>query len=181
MTTAATRIDLVFAREAKRLDTIAKEMGQTRRRALATLTRRLPVAWRRDLQETYNLPAAQIRDRISYEVGGDSVLITGRARPVGLVNFGGRWTSVKSPGAAAQVFVAKGRHIYGGTFIAVGRSGNRQIFERKGKARLPIRALYGPSVASMFRNKDRQQRMYIVAQSIFAAEIARLTKTIDQG
>jgi hypothetical protein len=38
------------------------------------------------------------------------------------------------------------RKLYPKSFIATMRSGHRQVFVRKGRARLPIKALWGPSV-----------------------------------
>jgi hypothetical protein len=90
------------------------------------------------------------------------IVIEVQRRAVGLIEFGGRWRGTKSEGASALVIRGKGRHIYAGTFIAIGRNGNRQIFDRKvvgGKRapRLPLKTLYGPSVYSQFLRDDIQR------------------------
>lgn len=165
--------------EAQRLRGVTATGRAAVKRAAGTLARRLPVEARRDIQDEYAVKAATVTRYLDAQNTGDSVVLTGRARAVGLIEFGGRWTSVKSPGATAQVFVAKGRHTYGGTFIAKGKNGNRQIFSRsivggKRAPRLPLHALYGPSVASMLRKGDRPTRLDDIAENILSSEIARL-------
>lgn len=87
------------------------------------------------------------------------IVIQVKRRPIGLIEFGGTWRGAKSAGASAVVLRGEGRHTYAGTFIVVGRGGNRQIFSRKivgGKraGRLPLKTLYGPSVFSEFKRDD---------------------------
>lgn len=165
--------------EAQRLRGVTSTARTAIKKAAGTLARRLPVEARRDIQDEYAVKASTVSRYLDAKNTGDSVVLTGRARAVGLVEFGGRWTNVKSPGASAQVFVAKGRHTYAGTFIARGKGGNRQIFERdfvngKRSPRLPIRTLYGPSVASMLRKGDRPTRLDDIAENILSSEITRL-------
>jgi hypothetical protein len=85
------------------------------------------------------------------------IVLEVQRRPVGLIEFAGRWAGRKSAGATAAVWKGQGRSTFEGTFIATGRGGNRQIFERKRGARLPIKAFYGPSVYSMFLRDDIQK------------------------
>jgi hypothetical protein len=119
----------------------------------------------RAVTQRLNVRVSRIREatKISRRATPDapSIVIRVEQRPIGLIEFGGRWRGMKSEGASAQVFRDKGRHTYTGTFIAIGRNGNRQIFSRKivgGKraGRLPIRALYGPSAFSEFKREDIQ-------------------------
>jgi hypothetical protein len=168
-----------FLREAQRLQAIQKGTAQAIGRATSTLVRRLPVEARRDIQQEYNLPSRRISDALSASKDETSVTLVGKARGVGLVEFGGRWRGRNSEGASAKVFTAGASHTYGGTFIAIGRNGNRQIFDRarrggKRAARLPLKTLYGPSVASMLRKGDRESRLADFAQSLLSVEIDRL-------
>lgn len=165
--------------EAQRLRGVTANARTAIKRAAGTLARQLPVEARRDIQDEYALPAARISKDLDASNTGDSVVLTGRARAVGLVAFGGRWAGRKSEGASAQVFTGKGRHVYGGTFIAKGKNGSNQIFSRsivggKRAPRLPLHTLYGPSVASMLRKGDRPTRLDDIAENILSSEIARL-------
>lgn len=179
-------IDLAFAREARRWAEFQKDADKAKRFALRKLGRSLPVAWRKDIQGDFNLPAKQIRERIDVRVDADSVLLIGRRRPIGLINFGGRWPGLKKRGSArrlsqaasAQVRRGGPRIIVDDGFIATGKSGNRQIFQRRSIKRLPIRAVYGPSVVSFFRYVPRQERMYVFAAEVFRKELARVRKFV---
>jgi len=164
--------------EAARLRGVTTNARTALKRAASTLARQMPVEARRDIQEEYALPAGRISKDLDATNTGDSVVLTGHARAVGLIQFGGRW-SPKSEGASAQVFAGQGRYVYGGTFIAKGLNGGKQIFSRsivggKRAPRLPLHTLYGPSVASMLRKGDRPKRLDDIAENILSYEIARL-------
>lgn len=165
--------------EAVRLRGFPANAKKAVQRATGTLARRLPVEARRDIQTEYNLSAARIRSGLSVRQGDGFIELTASKRGIGLIEFGGKWAGRKSEGATAQVFVGEARHNYGGTFIAVGRSGNRHIFSRgfaggKRAGRLPLHALYGPSLAQILRKGDRKTRLGDLAQSILSSEITRL-------
>lgn len=154
---------------------------QVMRRARATLVRRLPVAARRDIQTEYALKAARVMAGLAVRNDGDAVVLTGKKRGVGLIEFAGRWGGRKTAGASAQVHVGAGRTMRPGTFIAVGKNLNRHIFARAplggGRAgRLPLMTQYGPSIAQMLRRPGRADRLADFAQSILAAEVDRLGK-----
>lgn len=169
------RIDLIapFAREAKRLGDLGRDSRKAVQRAAGTLARRLPVAARRDMQAEYNLKAGRINAGLSTRREEGAVVITGSKRGIGLIEFGGKWRGRKTDGAVAAV--RKGdTSTYGGTFIAAGKSGNRQIFTRTGKSRLPLRVLYGPSIADMLKNAARRDRLAELARTVMATEFDRL-------
>jgi minor tail protein Z (GPZ) len=170
-----------FLREAKRLQALQKGSKSAISRASSTLARRLPVEARRDIQTEYNVKAATVNQYLSVTKDDTSVTLIGRARATGLIEFGGKWGGPRSAGAVASALVSEGAHTYGGTFIAVGRSGNRQIFDRalvggRRAPRLPLKTLYGPSVASMLRKGEREDRLADFAQSVLSTEIDRLIK-----
>lgn len=150
-------------------------------RARSTLLRRLPVAARRDIAAEYNLRAARIREGLRVTASASSVELIGAKRGIGLIEYSGRWAGPKSEGAVARVRVDEAPHTYGGSFIATGRSGNRQIFDRVGvggkrRPRLPIAARYGVSIAQALRRPGRADRLADLGREILAAESARLLK-----
>jgi hypothetical protein len=65
-------------------------------------------------------------------------LLRARRRPFNLIRFGARQTK---KGVSANAW--EGRKVYKGAFI--GNSG-RTVFTRKGKARTPIKSVYGPDM-----------------------------------
>lgn len=166
--------------EAQRLRGFPATAKQAVKRSVSTLGRRIPVEARRDIQEEYALKASRVNAGLTTRTTADSVVLTGSARAIGLIEFGGKWSGPKSAGATAGVFAGKGRHNYGGTFIAKGKSGNRQIFSRalvgggKRAPRLPLETLYGPSVAGMLRKPGREARLTDIAENILSSESARL-------
>lgn len=171
---SAVDVSAAFTREASRIGDIAAGSDKAVSRAAGTLARRLPVQARRDIQTEYNLKAGRIKDGLSVTRGSGFVELRASKRPIGLIEFAGKWGRRKSPGAVAKVYRAQPRHNYGGTFIANLRGGNRQIVARIGKGRLPLKVLYGPSIANMLRNTDRKDRLATYAEDILASEFERL-------
>lgn len=165
-----------FKREANRLDAIARGTSKAEERAAGTLARRLPVQARRDIQDEYTLTAARVRAGLRVSRGGGYVELRASARGIGLIEFRGRWRGRKTPGAVAQVFSGEAPYNYGGTFIAEGRSGNRQIFDRTTAKPLPLKTLYGPSLASMLRKPERRERLANFARGLLKTEVDRLNQ-----
>lgn len=165
-----------FVKAARRADALARAIDGTRDRAAATLARRLPVEARRDIQTEYNLPAARIRDGLTARRGAGFVELRASKRGIGLINFGGRWPGRKSAGAIARVFRNETAHSYAGTFIAKGRGGNLQIFERRGKGALPLRVFYAPSLAQMLRKLGRKERLALFARQFLVDENVRINR-----
>lgn len=130
-------------------------------RAVNRVSTTIIAAQSRAVVDRVNLKVSRVKEAVKLSVKATPaqprIVIEVKRRAVGLIEFEGRWRGVKSPGASAVVLRGSGRHTFGGTFIATGRGGNRQIFERKGKARLPLKALYGPSVFSQFKREDIQE------------------------
>lgn len=156
---------------AGRLRTIAAQLDKIQARVIGTLARRIPVAARRDMQQEYNLPAARITAGLSVSRTQDSVVLVGAKRGIGLIAFGARQTR---RGVVVSMLRGKTER-YADAFIATGRGGNRQVFVRQTRARLPIKTLYGSSVATMLRKAGRAERLADIAQDVVRAETARLT------
>lgn len=151
------------------------DVDKIRSRATGTLARRLPVQARRDIQTEYNLKASRIRDGLSVrrpDEGG--VILRGSSRGINLFAFGARWS--KRRGVTARVKKGGAPTALKQAFIAAGKSGNRLVFQRRGKPRLPLDAQYGPSVGQMLKHGDRPQRLADFASRVVASEIARLTR-----
>jgi hypothetical protein len=158
-------------------------------RARATLSRRLLVEARRDIQTEYALKASRIRDALSLRNSGDVVELKASGRGVGLINFpnsGGR------RGREFRVEIKRGegkRPWDTGTFVAPGLNGALQAWVRdtrkkremeagryKGKERQPLLKQWSVSVAQMLRRPDRRDRLSEFAQRILAAEVERLSR-----
>lgn len=143
-------------------------------RAVGTLARRLPVQARRDIQTEYNLKAGRISQGLSTRRVDNGVVLRASARGINLIAFAARWR--KRSGVTAQVKKGGLPTVAKQAFIATGKNGNRLVFQRRGKSRLPIDALYGPSIGQMLKHGDRPQRLADFASGIVASELARLTR-----
>lgn len=154
---------------------VSANVEKIRSRALGTLARRLPVQARRDIQNEYNLTATRISAGLSVRrPDNGSIVLRGAARGVNLVAFHARWR--KRTGVTAKVRKAGQPTIRPNAFIAKAKNGARLVFERRGKARLPLDAQYGPSIGQMLKHGDRPKRLADFASGIIATEIARLTR-----
>lgn len=182
-------VDLTgLRRQIERLGKTQKAAEQAVKRARGTLSRRIVVEARRDIQTEYTLPANRITAGLFTRNNGDAVELTGVGRGVGLINFKGSGGTRTKP-VRVQVKTAGAAVVYDNNYFrANGLNGNRQIFERlpekrrmtqgnyKGKVRNVIRSTYGPSVAQQLRRPGRADRLAGVAQKILAAEIERLVR-----
>jgi len=147
-----------------------------RKAQISTITRlrsRAATLMSRAGREKYNVTAKTVSDalsrRIKIIVGPDQV--TGYlhyiGRRIGLINFGGQFKKVKTArgsrfGATTKLYKKERRFLTKRGFIAAGRGnaragGNVHIYQReKGEqtSRLPIMALYGPSIPQMLGSKE---------------------------
>lgn len=156
-------------------DRVRVDIEKVRNRALGTLARRLPVQARRDIQTEYNLTASRISEGLSARRTDDgSVILRGRARGINLIAFGARWS--KKNGVTARVRKDGRLTVRPDAFIAKGKNGALLVFERRGKTRLPLDAVYGPSIGQMLKHGERPQRLADYASQVIAAELARLTR-----
>ena len=145
----------------KSLNAMAKATARAESRAVGRVATSIITAQSRAVVQRLNLKVSRVKEavRIASKPTPEQprVIVEVKRRAVGLIEFGGQWRGPKSAGATVLVLKGGGRKTLDGAFIATGRGGNRQIFERKKKARLPIKALYGPSVFSQFRREDIQE------------------------
>lgn len=181
-------IDLSGIRNAKAFIGLQQSKVQTIvKRARATLSRRLLVEARRDIQTEYSLSAARIRSALTVRNDGDVIELTASGRGVGLVNYpnsGGR----RRREFKVEVKRGEGKRAWDdGSFIGTALGGSQQAFVRdpterprkmergvnKGKIKQPLARQYGPSVAQMLRRPERLERLGLLGQTILAAEIDR--------
>jgi hypothetical protein len=149
----------------------AGRMDQASLLTLTVLARRIAPEAVRDMQTTHKLAYAKVRASVSARRVGESVELVGKDRPTGLLQYGAKYT--KRNGVRVTIR-RDGREIqFERAFIATGQGGNRQVFERKGRSRLPIGGKFGPSPAQILRNPERRERLGTFGHDVAAAEFHR--------
>ena len=105
-----------------------------------------------------------------------SLRIKGRRIP--LIAFRARQTK---RGATYQITRTGGRRKLPHAFLATMPSGHEMVAERKGAARLPIRALWGPSVVGVFEGAmGLSARLLGNANRRLAVEISRQVEVLSR-
>lgn len=101
----------------------------------------------------YAIPSSRIKQDIRDPrmIGETTIEFRFARRPPGLINFSARQTK---SGVTFAIFRGQ-RQSAPGAFIATGQGGNKQVFSRRGAARLPIQTWYGPSVGSVIMGDSR--------------------------
>ena len=69
--------------------------------------------------------------------------------------------------------LGRGRTVAKGAFLSTMKSGHRGAFRRKGKSRLPIGELRGPSIPHVFLQEKIVEAMRRVAGKVWSAEVER--------
>lgn len=137
----------------------------------------------RKVRERYYIKARDVRDAIRIEKAtykNQSAIIHAKGSPVALSKF--RITPSKPPAKrrkkpiTARVVRGMGSQIPG-AFVARMRTGHIGVFKRAGKARLPIRQLYGPSIPQMLGHESVTR--YVEERAIVRLE-ERLEHEIDR-
>lgn len=158
-------------RAGSRFKSMASRMDGAAKLAAVDLRRRIGPETARDMQATHNLAASRIRSSVATQVTGTTVELRGLDRPTGLLQFGAK--ASRKSGVTVTVLKASGPSRLRHAFKAVGRAGNPQIFQRVGRKRLPIEALYGPSVGQMLRDPSRRRRLTEFSMTRLSVEIRR--------
>lgn len=158
---------------AQSLSTIPGKILQAQKRALGTMQRRLATEAKRDIGAEYNLRAGRIAEGLAVRNTADGIRLIGRSRGINAAQFGATW-SRRMKGARFTFKRGGDRSAHEGSFIATGKSGNRLVFERKGRARLPLQAIYGPSVGQMLKHGRRPERLAEFAMRVLESEQRRL-------
>lgn len=151
----------------RRLAAVARDVPTVLRQAASSVARASKTEAKREITAIYGLKQSRVDEGLRVSSSGAEITTTAKARGVTLQQFGGRQTK---RGYAATIKRGK-RTVVRGGFTPAKFAG--VPFKREGKARLPIKTLYGPSVAAMLRNREVSER-FIVRQSIRArAELTR--------
>lgn len=150
---------------------MAAGMDTARSLALTDLARRIAPEAVRDMQTTHNLASTRIRASVSARRQGDGVELVGRDRPTGLLQYGAKFS--RRRGVTVTIRKDGAPIVLEHAFAAIGAGGNRQIFKRDGKSRLPISGQFGPSPAQILRNKERQNRLVKFGGTKMAEEFVR--------
>lgn len=185
---------------ARDMSAIPARILLAQKRALGTLQRRLGTEAKRDIGAEYNLTAGRIADGLSVRTTQDGVRLIGKARGINAIQFGAQWSRVTGSGLVAtsskqrytairyrgalrgdnalgaRLAIKRGTppSVYAGSFIARGKNGALLVFERQGRARLPLQGVYGPSVGQMLKHGRRPERLAEFALRTLQSEQTRL-------
>lgn len=138
------------------IERILQEIPRAVPRIMRSSINRTTTSLRRDIlrmtTKEYRLQQKSIQSRVKLgpraETRRLNRRITLKSRQIGLINFAARQTS---QGVSAGIRRGGGRKMHRSAFIAIGLRNNRQVFQRRGRQRLPIRTLYGPSMIDIWR------------------------------
>jgi Prophage minor tail protein Z (GPZ) len=130
----------------------AADFGEVAALALNDTAKNAVVEAAQTLRPLLGIPSAEIKAAMRIEPATsnhlEADLVVG-GRPIPLVEFHPRQTQT---GTVVQI--AGKQEQYAHTFIRTMRTGHRGVFRRKGRARLPITEVYGPSVHGMLARHD---------------------------
>ena len=154
---------------ARRLQAVAQDAPRVFAQAASTVARASKTEAKREITAVYGLPQKRVDEVLRSYASGTDIITMASAKGVTLQSFGGRQTK---RGYSAAVLRGKRQVIRKG-FTPAKFGG--VPFRRVGTERLPIKVLYGPSVAAMLRNREISER-FVVRQSIRARE--ELTRRI---
>jgi Prophage minor tail protein Z (GPZ) len=132
----------------------APALNQVAALALTDTAENAQVALTKQLRPLTGLPSREIKKSMIVAPARPerlraAVIVSGR--PIPLIRFGAR----ESRKGGVSVRIGGKVETYTRAFIAtMPGGGHRGVFERKTKARLPIRELWGPSLPGMVRRSD---------------------------
>lgn len=113
-----------------------------------------------------------IKGLINYDQvrqGDRQVVIRSSRRPIPLIEFRG----ARETGAGVRVNVWGRAQIIQGAFIATMPTGHRGVYRRKGRSRLPIKELWGPTIAGTFRTPEVMTVINQTAKTRLRANLVR--------
>lgn len=144
------------------------------------------VAATREVVKLYTVKRAKINERVTTSrasVGNLEASVSWRGRPIGLADFQvnpSKPQPTLRPVLSANVLKSTGLKPVPGAFLANVRSGLR-AFERSGSSRLPIEALYGPSVPEMLGNESVVEAIETRANEVLEARLEHeITRMLDK-
>lgn len=174
-----------FAAQLKLLDPAL--LNRAQRSALNRVRSRTGTFISRVVRERYSVTARTVADALSRRtkiiVRRDqaSAVLEYQGQRLGLINFSAQIRRVATPkgprfGATTKLYKDKRRYLSPRGFIASGANNNVHVFHReKGnqKGRLPIAALYGPSVPQMVGSDAALERASEFVEKLYPVELIR--------
>lgn len=178
---------------AKRVGQQVSRMSVASQRAQASLARKVQPVAKREIRKTYGIKATLLDNKMRLETGtragSDYLSVWASTRKISLIEFGGKWRGVKTPGAVASILLGTAK-TYESAFIATlhghGGAAVPAIYVRKrgpdGKrfARGPLQRLYGPSVYEMIGTSPKthsgdtvSSRIVPQLQDYYVSELTR--------
>lgn len=152
-------------------------------RALNTTARNVRTAAQRHIAKTTGLKVGEVRDNFHVTRATPrwlSVKIIGRRKPFNLIRFVA--PSKRTPGAFRKARGVRANpwrnaRTFPGTFIIRSpRSGVPIVVKRKGQARQPIEAVFGPSIHTEFNRRESRRLMTRTARERFRVNFMRDVK-----
>ena len=178
----------------RRLAGVSNNLGRDMKRALSSTQRATRTETTKAAADGYTTSTRQIgaNTRVSKVDTTDlSFTITGLKAPIGLQHF--KHSATRRNGVSAQVKKGGGAQRLPTAFkssvsnFGGGGGASKRIFMRARLAgggqvgRLPIKALFGPSVADMLANPAIQNRVGAFALNKLSAEITRQIEVAFRG
>ena len=117
------------------------------------------------------LRSGTVKERIYYQrvpVGQYYVEVKSSRRPIALIDF----PSARQTGAGVQVNVWGKSQLLRNAFIT-SSAGGRQVYRRRGRSRLPIRKLWGPTIYGTFATAEVQAVIRKTMQQRLQTALAR--------
>ena len=158
---------------ARKLSAVSADSPKAFKQAISSVARASKTETKRAASAIYNVPQKRVDEGLNVQQTTDSVRIIGKRKPVTLRAYGAKQT--KKQGIFVTVFRERGRKRIAGGFSPLKFGG--VPFVRSGAKRLPIEALYGPSVADMLKNDNvftpLQERLVVRARAELERRITR--------
>lgn len=140
------------------LDRLGRDLGIAVARGVNRTIQQAQTVMVRAIASDMAITQSVVRDRLSIEkASADAQRWTARlyadVKRIPLIAFNANGLEPsRGRGTGVSARLPTGRQRYPRAFIATMHTGHRGVFERKGKARLPIHELRGPSVYHVFQN-----------------------------
>jgi hypothetical protein len=149
-----------------------RALDKASRSAIRYASKAVPPAVAKGITSSYGIKSARVKQdisRVRIEQGGQAAVVGFSRRPPTLMQYGAKagtrgtgrrglgrgrgWSPPAKPGRplTAMTLKARGRQKVPGAFIARGNNGNQLVLQRQGDR---LKALYGPSVGSIFLGRS---------------------------
>lgn len=126
------------------------------------------------IRKAYNIKSSDLKNEIKIKAATrtrDRFRLTVTHKAIALVKYG----SARQTRTGVSATISKGkRQQFKSAFIAtVGKGSHTGVFKRKGKARLPIKELYGPSAEQLMSSKQAEEFIQRVFRERLEVELKR--------